>query len=97
MKAKEEFLLAKMDAKLIVQVIINIVDNAIKYTPKNSHIVIRTEKQGKQAIVSISDDGNGIADEIKPRIFDMFYSGAKSNCRQPPKFRTRIIFVQVHY
>ena len=75
-ESKEEFLLAKMDAKLIVQVIINIVDNAIKYTPKNSHIVIRTEKQGKQAIVSISDDGNGIADEIKPRIFDMFYSGA---------------------
>lgn len=75
-ESKEEFLLAKMDAKLIVQVIINIVDNAIKYIPKNSHIVIRTEKQGKQAIVSISDDGNGIADEIKPRIFDMFYSGA---------------------
>lgn len=44
-ESKEEFLLAKMDAKLIVQVIINIVDNAIKYTPKNSHIVIRTEKQ----------------------------------------------------
>ena len=75
-ESKEEFLLAKMDAKLIVQVIINIVDNAIKYTPKNSHIVIRTEKRGKQAVVSISDDGNGIADEIKPRIFDMFYSGA---------------------
>ena len=75
-ESKEEILLAKMDAKLIVQVIINIVDNAIKYTPKNSHIVIRTEKRGKQAIVSISDDGNGIADEIKPRIFDMFYSGA---------------------
>ena len=75
-ESKEEILLAKMDAKLIVQVIINIVDNAIQYTPKNSHIVIRTEKRGKQAIVSISDDGNGIADEIKPRIFDMFYSGA---------------------
>ena len=39
-ESKEEFLLAKMDARLIVQVIINIVDNAIKYTPKNSHIVI---------------------------------------------------------
>lgn len=45
-ESKEEFLLAKMDAKLIVQVIINIVDNAIKYTPKNSHIVIR-QKSGE--------------------------------------------------
>ena len=46
------------------------------YTPKNSHIVIRTEKRGKQAIVSISDDGNGIADEIKPRllVFPAFLS-----------------------
>lgn len=73
---KEEYLLAKMDAKLIVQVIINIVDNAIKYTPKGSHIVIRTEKRGDKAVVSISDDGEGIPDEIKARVFDMFYSGA---------------------
>ena len=73
---KEEYLLAKMDAKLIVQVIINIVDNAIKYTPKDSRIVIRTEKQGDKAVVSIADDGDGIPDEIKARVFDMFYSGA---------------------
>lgn len=75
-ESKDEFLLAKMDARLIVQVIINIVDNAIKYTPKNSHIVIITEKQGNKAVISISDDGAGIPDELKPRIFDMFYSGA---------------------
>lgn len=75
-ESKDEFLLAKMDARLIVQVIINIVDNAIKYTPKNSHIVIITEKQGNKAVISISDDGAGIQDELKPRIFDMFYSGA---------------------
>ncbi|MGN0115319.1 MAG: DUF4118 domain-containing protein [Acutalibacteraceae bacterium] len=73
---KEEFLLVKMDAKLMVQVIINIVDNAIKYTPKGSNIVIKTCKQGGNAIVSIADDGGGIPDEIKPRVFDMFYSGA---------------------
>ena len=73
---KEEYLLARMDAKLIVQVIINIVDNAIKYTPKGSHIVIRTEKQGDKAVVSIADDGEGISDEMKARVFDMFYSGA---------------------
>lgn len=73
---ENEFLLAKMDAKLIVQVIINIVDNAIKYTPKGSDIIITTKKQGDKAVVSIADNGSGIPDEIKPRVFDMFYSGA---------------------
>ena len=75
-ESKKEFLLAKMDVKLIVQVIINIVDNAIKYTPKGSHIVIRTEQQGENAVVSIADDGEGIPDEAKAKVFDMFYSGA---------------------
>ncbi len=76
--SKDEILLAKMDAKLIVQVIINIVDNAVKYTPKNSNIVITTEKQGNKAVVSVADDGEGIPDDMKPRVFDMFYSGANS-------------------
>ncbi len=73
---EEDFLLAKMDARLIVQVIINIVDNAIKYTPKGSHIQIKTKKQDDKAIVTIADDGDGIPDEMKAKVFDMFYSGA---------------------
>lgn len=72
----DEFLLAKIDARLIVQVIINIVDNAIKYTPEGSHIKISAYKQDKSVIMTISDDGNGIPDEMKPKIFDMFYCGA---------------------
>lgn len=71
-----EFLLARMDAKLMVQVIINIVDNAIKYTPKGSEIVITTKKRKDQVVVSVADDGDGIPDELKERVFDMFYSGA---------------------
>ncbi len=74
--SSEEFILAKMDAKLIVQVIINIVDNAIKYTPEGSNIIIETKKNGKTVIVSISDDGPGISDEAKKHVFEMFYSGA---------------------
>ena len=74
-KHKDEFLIAKMDARLIVQVIINIVDNAIKYTPQGSHILIQTERQGNKAVISISDDGEGMSDEVKERVFDMFYSG----------------------
>ena len=74
---KEEFLLAKMDARLIVQVIINIVDNAIKYTPKGSHIEIEMKKEGNRAVISIADDGPGISDENKKHVFDMFFSGSK--------------------
>ncbi len=73
---KDEFLLAKMDTRLIIQVIINILDNAIKYTPKNSMITITTEKQKDKAIISIADNGAGILDELKERVFDMFYTGA---------------------
>ena len=71
----EEFLLAKIDARLIVQVIINLVDNAIKYTPEGSVIRILTKKQGKEVIVRIEDDGPGISDEAKNHIFEMFYTG----------------------
>lgn len=73
---KDEFLLAKMDTRLIIQVIINILDNAIKYTPKDSKITITTEKQKDKAIISIADNGAGIPDELKERVFDMFYTGA---------------------
>lgn len=68
------FVMARMDARLIVQVIINIVDNAIKYTPVGSEIVIRAVTKGKTVEVSIADDGPGIPDEAKARIFDMFYT-----------------------
>ena len=71
-----DFILAHIDAKLIVQVIINLVDNAIKYTPVGSVIEIHTDQKEQWVTVSVSDNGPGIPDEQKPRIFDMFYSGA---------------------
>lgn len=74
---REEFLLAKMDARLIVQVLINIVDNAIKYTPMGSHIQIEISRKGEWAVISVADDGQGITDENKKHVFDMFFSGAK--------------------
>lgn len=74
--SEREFILAQIDAKLIVQVLINIVDNAIKYTPQGSLIEICTRSRGPLVEVSVSDNGPGIPDEHKPHIFDMFYSGA---------------------
>lgn len=74
-KSSEEFLLANMDARLIVQVLINIIDNAIKYTPAGSCITIHSERKGAFVYVSVADNGEGISDNVKPHIFDMFYSG----------------------
>ena len=69
-------LLARIDARLIVQVIVNIVDNAIKYTPAGSEIALSMEKQGKWIRVEIADNGPGLSDEAKAHVFDMFYTGA---------------------
>ena len=72
----EDYLLAQIDAKLIVQVIINIVDNAIKYTPAGSEIDIGWKRKGNYIYISIADNGPGISDQAKPHIFDMFYSAS---------------------
>ena len=71
----QEFIMADIDAKLIIQVLINLVDNAIKYTPVHSVIEIHTEQKKQSIEVSVSDNGTGIADEQKEKIFDMFYCG----------------------
>lgn len=70
----DEFLMANMDARLIVQVIINLVNNAIKYTPPGSHIVLSAKRQQDMILVKISDDGPGISEEAKGQLFDMFYT-----------------------
>jgi len=71
---EEEILLAKMDARLIIQVIINIIDNAIKYTPAGSHIILTVKKEKPYIIFEIADDGNGLSKEAKDKVFDMFYT-----------------------
>lgn len=69
----DDFLLVKMDAKLIMQVIVNIVDNAIKYTPPGSEIHIFAFAREGNVVVEIADNGNGIPDEAKERVFDRFF------------------------
>ena len=80
----DDLLLAKMDARLIVQVLINLLDNAIKYTPCDSQITITAKRDGNLVNVSVADNGNGIPDEQKSRVFDMFYTGANKivDCRR---------------
>ncbi len=71
----DDILLAQMDARLISQVINNLVDNAIKYTPNGSTIRVSAEKQENHIVVRVADHGPGIPDEMKEKVFDMFYTG----------------------
>ena len=71
----EDLVIANMDAKLISQVIINIVNNAIKYTQKGSDIQVAYGERDKEVYVQISDNGPGLSDKMKGHVFDMFYSG----------------------
>ena len=71
----EELVLARMDVRLIMQVLVNLVDNAIKYTPPGSVICIRGTKTDGKAQISVEDNGPGIPEEMKTHIFEMFYTG----------------------
>lgn len=73
---EDDMMLVKADAKLVVQVIVNMVDNAIKYTQPNSSIQITTKRDGGMAKIQVADDGEGISDEEKAKIFEKFYCGA---------------------
>ena len=75
MDLPDELLLARMDARLIVQVLINLVDNAVKYTPAGSTITVSAREQDGFAAISVLDDGPGIAPDIQPHVFEMFYTG----------------------
>lgn len=71
----EELVLTRMDVRLIIQVFVNLIDNAIKYTPPGSVIHIQGKKSGGKAQISVEDNGPGIPEEMKPHIFEMFYTG----------------------
>ena len=73
-----DVLIARMDAQLITQVLINLVNNAIKNTQTGSEIKIISEKADNFIYVHVNDNGPGISDSMKPHIFEMFYTRQNS-------------------
>ena len=71
----KDLLLVNVDVRLVIQVFINLIDNAIKYTPEGSTIIISVTKSESKAIINVIDNGPGIKDKDKDRIFEMFYIG----------------------
>ena len=72
----EDVLMVPMDARLIMQVLINLLDNAVKHTPPEAEIKITVKKDlaGENAVFCVADRGEGIAPEDLPNIFQTFYT-----------------------
>jgi signal transduction histidine kinase len=65
----------------LTQIVSNLLTNALKYTPDQGHVWLSAEKQGREIIVRVQDDGIGIAPEMLPRLFDPFAQGSHIESR----------------
>ncbi|SDC47419.1 cell wall metabolism sensor histidine kinase WalK [Shouchella lonarensis] len=74
-------LYVRMDADKVTQVLDNVISNAMKYSPKGGNVVVTLLQRGKQAQISISDQGLGIPKEAQEKVFDRFYRVDKARAR----------------
>ena len=79
---QQELALIRADADLLNQVLINLLDNAVKYTPAGGEIIIRCFQQEGRVVTTIADTGMGIPREKLPRIFERFYRVDKARSRE---------------
>ncbi len=71
----KELLLVRADARLAVQVIVNLIDNAFKYAGENASVTVTDGQCGGMVEVLVTDDGPGVADSEKERVFEKFFCG----------------------
>ncbi|MBT7695897.1 MAG: HAMP domain-containing protein, partial [Desulfobacterales bacterium] len=70
-----------IDVPLIEQALINLLDNAIKYSPENSRIQVQADLNDSDVHICITDEGMGISKEHLPRLFERFYRVDKARSR----------------
>jgi CheY-like chemotaxis protein len=63
------------DAERIEQVIRNLVDNALKFTPKGGHVAVELSEGDASWLLEVRDDGRGISEDALPMVFDEFWQG----------------------
>lgn len=71
--------LIEADPTRVEQIIGNLVDNAVKYTPEGGSILVQVKTEGEVAIFSVADTGIGISAELLPKAFDVFVQGKVIN------------------
>jgi signal transduction histidine kinase len=73
-----ERILLDGDVVRLVQMIMNLVTNAAKYTPQRGQIKLNVTRQGKEIVISVKDNGRGIEADKLPHLFEMFYQVDRS-------------------
>ena len=76
-----ERLLARVSPPLLEQAVVNLIDNAVKYSAEGSTVVVTLEERGGEVVVSVTDEGQGVAREHLPRLFERFYRVDKARSR----------------
>jgi signal transduction histidine kinase len=69
------------DESLLRRMILNLLDNAIKYTSEGGRATVACRRQGDEYILSITDTGTGIPAELQPRIFERFFRADEARSR----------------
>ena len=69
------------DRTRLQQVIVNLIDNAIKYTQEGGTVDVSVSREGNSAVLEVSDNGPGIPDHALPHVFDRFYRADKARSR----------------
>jgi signal transduction histidine kinase/ActR/RegA family two-component response regulator len=73
----------RADAARLMQVVVNLLTNAAKYTPRGGRVQLRVTSQADEAAIIVRDSGVGIAPEHRARVFDMFFQVDQSLERGP--------------
>ena len=76
-KVPDELLIVPMDGTLIEQVLINLLENAVKHSKEDSTIEISVKQSGSEAVFEVSDNGEGIAEQDLPSLFESYAPGRK--------------------
>ncbi len=76
-----EELLTNMNPPLLEQAVVNLIDNAVKYSPGGSSVEVMAQIKGAEVVISVTDEGPGVPREHLPRLFERFYRIDKARSR----------------